>query len=119
MSTAPAQTNASNGVTAAHDLFALTDEQILEIQPDAQDVEIFGGERSDRMDPLRADLELLASETGKVAADDGGERRRNGEGADDGLKAVATTADSRAQAAAATEPAVNADDAAPHWLAER
>jgi hypothetical protein len=33
-------TSPVNGASAAHDLFALTDEQILEIEPDAQDVEV-------------------------------------------------------------------------------
>lgn len=133
MSTAPMQTNTSNGASSAHDLFALTDEQILEIEPEAQDVEILGAERSDSMDPLREDLDLLAG------AADGVARRgeRNGEDAnrgasgreqseDDGLKAVATAANSTPNAPAntptgnaQTNPVGAGSDVAPKWLAER
>src|SRR5271170_7201461 len=90
MSTAPSHTNVGNGVTSPHDLFALTDEQILQIEPDAQDLEVFAGERSDRMDPLREDLELLTSNAQSSSTDSAA--RSNGKGADDGLKAVATNA---------------------------
>ena len=37
-------TAAANGESTAHDLFALTDEQILEIEPEAQDVELSNGQ---------------------------------------------------------------------------
>src|SRR5260370_25573378 len=33
-------TSGNNGESTPHDLFALTDEQILEIEPEAQDVEL-------------------------------------------------------------------------------
>jgi hypothetical protein len=40
----PAETTSSaNGASAAHELFALTDEQILEIEPEAQDVQVSSG----------------------------------------------------------------------------
>ena len=95
MSTAPVHTNMSNGASSAHELFALTDEQILQIEPDAEDIEVFSGERSDQMDPLREDLELLTSAAGKPIAD--GAARSNGKGSDDGLKAVATSANATAK----------------------
>jgi len=39
-------TAAANGESTLHDLFALTDEQILEIEPEAQDVELSDGQPS-------------------------------------------------------------------------
>src|SRR5271163_1177311 len=39
-STAPGETSRANGHAPLHDLFALTDEQILEIEPEAQDVTV-------------------------------------------------------------------------------
>ena len=36
--------SSGSGLSSAHDLFALTDEQILEIEPEAQDVEISGSQ---------------------------------------------------------------------------
>src|SRR5271168_743621 len=122
MSTALAHANTGNGATSAHDLFALTDEQILQIEPDAQDVEVFGGERSDRMDPLREDLELLASDAPNSSAE--GAARNNGKGPDDGLKAVATNAATSAKvsqsgdsaANSTANGAANANGEAPQWL---
>jgi hypothetical protein len=60
-STAPA---APNGATATPDLFALTDEQILEIAPDAQDVEV-----SDPppVSPAEAQLTTTTDTTAKTA----------------------------------------------------
>ena len=106
MTMAPTQTGISNGATAAYDLFALTDEQILQIEPDAQDIEILdGGERSDSMDPLREDLQLLAAsqaQQGSPHAQD----RANAKTTDDGLRAVATAANSTAQTASAANTSV-------------
>lgn len=118
MSAITAQVNVSNGVSSAHDLFALTDEQILQIEPDAQGLEVFGGERADHMDPLREDLELLASDAPQAGAD--GAARSNGKGSDDGLKAVAANAAAKvSQSDAAASSTANANGDAPQWLAER
>jgi hypothetical protein len=119
VSTAPTPANATNGVSSAHDLFALTDEQILEIAPDAQDVEVFGGERSDRMDPLREDLDLLASHAPSHRTDGPSAGPNQGQNTDDGLKGVAPTANATAQDSQPVDAATNANDAAPQWLAER
>jgi hypothetical protein len=124
MSTAPTPSGISNGATAVRDLFALTDEQILQIEPDARDVEAFGGERSDSMDPLRADLDLLASNL--PAADvpeNGGRQQSHHQGIDDGLKAGATSANGGAHNTSATNTSTDAASMAcgdaPAWLAER
>src|SRR5277367_5887372 len=124
MSTATAQTNTGNGATSAHDLFALTDEQILQIEPETQDLEVFDSERSDRMDPLREDLELLTSAVGQPIA----HRYERGDGKklDDGLKAVATNATTSAKvsrsadagANSAANGATHANGDAPQWLTE-
>jgi hypothetical protein len=42
--TSTATTAAMNGESSAHELFALTDEQILEIEPETQDVKLSGGQ---------------------------------------------------------------------------
>jgi hypothetical protein len=53
---------ASNGQSAVHELFALTDEQILEIEPEAQDVEVKSvaarpeAQREEKRDSLVASL---------------------------------------------------------------
>ena len=86
----------TNAATSAHELFALSDEQILQIDPDAQDGEMFGGERTDVHDPLREDLDLLAVGAPVDGSGDGRQGRRQGKGADDGLKAVATKATTKA-----------------------
>ena len=91
MNPAPTPNSTGNGVTSAHELFALTDEQILQIEPEAQDIEIFAGERSDALDPLREDLQLLVS------------------GAADGQTAAATNASTNAAPGAATSLAASAD----------
>ncbi len=119
--------NQRSGVAAAvsveslaQDLFALTDEQILEIAPEAQDVEVFGGERSDRLDPLREDLDLLALDARQPSANDA--ERHNDESSDDGLKAVATTANPTANTTAQNaqaDPLAIGTDVAPTWLTER
>jgi hypothetical protein len=131
MTTATTQESASNGVTAAHELFALTDEQILQIEPDAQDVEVFGGERSDSTDPLREDLALLTSAAEDRRPGVSGREPRDDRRSDDGLKAVATTANATtadaaaqttkatAQSSPATGAASNTSGEAPQWLAER
>jgi hypothetical protein len=107
----------SNG-TAEQDLFALTDEQILQIEPDAQDIEVFAGERSDSADPLREDLDLLTS---------GAAHRHQEHGiakpADEGRKAEATSTNAAVNAVtqASTSPntASSSSAEAPQWLAER
>ena len=43
-STASTESSGSNGHTQLHELFALTDEQILQIDPEPQDVEVAGAE---------------------------------------------------------------------------
>jgi hypothetical protein len=108
-----------NSAAATNELFALTDEQILQIEPNAQEAEVFGGERSDRMDPLREDLELLASDATVGAAEDGGRVPSNRNGSDDGLKAVAATANANAQTSSSTGAVTDTSAAAPQWLAER
>jgi hypothetical protein len=123
MSTAIPQANKSNGTSSARDLFALTDEQILQIVPDARDIEVFDGERSDSADPLREDLELLASGTAHSRADHRQQEQGNTKTADEGLNPVATitgtnAAETNAQNASANSGlAGNAE--APQWLAER
>lgn len=109
----------NNGGASARDLFALTDEQILQIEPDAQDVEVFGAERSDPMDPLREDIALLtsASENGRPGV--GAEEHSKQQKSQDGLKAVATTANTNAQTSPATGAVGDASGEAPHWLVER
>jgi len=128
MATELIQASPTNGTSTAHDLFALTDEQILQIEPDAQDIEIFVPERSDQMDPLRQDLDLLASDLRNDRSDTRAAGQSNGQNqnTDDGLKAVATNAAEQnarpGNAAAPTEPANAAQGAsgeAPQWLAER
>src|SRR5437660_12459768 len=39
--------SSGNGASTPHDLFVLTDEQILEIEPEAQDVQVAGGQLPD------------------------------------------------------------------------
>ena len=39
-STSPSESSRANGQSHPHDLFMLTDEQILEIEPEAPDVEV-------------------------------------------------------------------------------
>ena len=118
MNTASTQTGTSNGAAAAQDLFALTDEQILQIEPDAQDVEVFGGERSDSADPLREDLALLTSvsEDGRAGVNGGEQSHQT---SDDGLRAVATTTNAAAQTSPAAGAVTNASGEVPQWLAER
>ena len=41
-SVAPSEPSRANGHTQLHDLFVLTDEQIFEIEPEAQDVTVSG-----------------------------------------------------------------------------
>jgi hypothetical protein len=122
MSTATAQTNTGSGAASAHDLFALTDDQILQIEPEAQDLETFAAERSDRMDPLREDLELLASDAPNLHAN-GATPSSNGKRSDDGLTAGARSANETtnilplADSAASGSAAANGE--APQWLTER
>src|SRR5271155_3600805 len=118
MNTASTQTGTSNGAAAAQDLFALTDEQILQIEPDAQDIEVFGGERSDSADPLREDLALLTSvsEDGRAGVNGGAQSHQT---SDDGLRDVATTTNAAAQTSPAAGAVTNASGEVPQWLAER
>ena len=124
---APAQTSVNHGATSARDLFALTDEQILQIEPTAQDAEMFTGERTDAHDPLREDLDLLTAGAPIDRQDDVPPLRSRGENADDGLKAVARDADLATQHASATSASTNASTnptsmvsgEPPTWLAQR
>ena len=121
------QTSGNNGATSARDLFALTDEQILQIEPDTEVVEAFAGERTDVHDPLREDLDLLTARATANAQDDVRFHQRDGVGSNDGLKAVATNAtvatrDANANntGTSASTNAVSAGNAeAPAWLTER
>jgi hypothetical protein len=118
---------ATNRAASASDLFALTDEQILQIEPDAQDVEMFAGERTDAHDPLREDLDLLTAGAPIDVAEDGRQVQTNRKDADDGLKAVATDADAAARNANATNAPTSISTNStrmvsgepPKWLAER
>jgi hypothetical protein len=128
MNPAPTPNSSGNGATSAHELFALTDEQILQIEPDAQDIEIFAGERSDPLDPLREDLDLLVS---GAPAQPAAATAAVPTGTTTGAAAVAATnADtnavvatqnpSTANAANASATSANtANDAPPAWLAAR
>jgi hypothetical protein len=91
----PSETSNSNGASTLHDLFALTDEQILEIEPEAQDVQVSESQ------PL-----AHAEEPPRVAA--ANENRR--------LEAGAT---STSQASNAAQPANAEATLPPQWLAER
>jgi hypothetical protein len=125
------QTSGNNGSTSARDLFALTDEQILQMEPDAQDVETFAGERTDRMDPLREDLDLLDSAALTRAPDGVRSHETDGANANDGPKAVPTNTSHSAEVAgrgsstaesSTTAPANVArveSTEAPAWLTER
>src|ERR1700722_12552550 len=120
---APAQTSVNHGATSARDLFALTDEQILQITPDAQDAEIFAGERTDAHDPLREDLDLLTAGAPIDRQDDIYPHRSQGTSTDDGLKAVTTDANFATQHASATSASTNSTSMVsgepPTWHAER
>jgi hypothetical protein len=123
MSTASTQPGTGNGASSAQELFALTDEQILQIEPEAQDVEIRASERTDALDPLREDLNLLAG------AGDGDDRQRETRRAsadkDDGRKAPAAKADGEADPQTAPSSLADRVEMAntlqtpPAWLAER
>lgn len=114
-----AHSGSSSLASQTADLFALTDEQILEIVPDAQDVEVFAGERSDSADPLREDLDLLASNAPSQRTDGPSAGPSKGQNTDDGRKSVAPAPDAPAPDAQPADAATNANDAAPPWLAER
>jgi hypothetical protein len=120
---APAQTSINHGASSARDLFALTDEQILQIEPDPRDAEIFAGERTDAHDPLREDLDLLTAGAPVDRQDDIYPHRSQGKSTDDGLKAVATNADLATQHASATSASTNPTSMVsgepPKWLAQR
>lgn len=116
----------SAAISSAADLFALTDEQILQIEPDVQDVEVFAAERSDSADPLRADLDLLASGTLADTAENG--RRHSATQASENSTANANGpthqsatngANTAASTTAATDSARTAATEAPAWLAAR
>jgi hypothetical protein len=125
MSTSLAQTSTANGTTSAQELFALTDEQILQIAPDGHDgtdvlfAEGFAGERSDPMDPLREDLELLAADAGKSARENRATAQRKA-AADADRNGEASQAAVKENAGARPGAADNnASAVAPAWLAER
>lgn len=106
------------------DLFALTDEQILQIEPDAQDIEIFAGERSDALDPLREDLALLVSSAAdgqSVEASNVVTNITKGvtAAADTNVLAGAQNSTAANPANATTNSASTANDAPPAWLAAR
>lgn len=115
-----AHSGLSSVASQTADLFALTDEQILQIEPDAQDVELFGGERSDRMDPLREDLDLLAAPAANAASN---ADRVSGHdpvtGAQNDSPANASARNARPRADAPENIATNSDGQAPKWLADR
>jgi hypothetical protein len=60
-SVAPIETSRTNGHTQLHDLFVLSDEQILEIEPEAQDVTATG-------DVAQGDSRAVVSSTADAAA---------------------------------------------------
>ena len=104
----------ANGTASSGDLFALTDEQILQIEPDAaQDVEVFGGERTDTHDPLREDLDLLSPAKNTATNTEGNGQIRAPQVEPD-TKVAAATANSQLSPAT-----VDSLGAAPAWLAER
>jgi hypothetical protein len=111
-----------NGETSAHDLFLLSDEQILEIEAEAQDIEIADVYLDDAD---RAVLVAPASlPAGLDRASDGENRRLEAGATDVGL--TADQADEGAHAAeslpaTSQQPQVTGDDASvpPQWLADR
>jgi hypothetical protein len=112
----------TNGETSAHDLFLLSDEQILEIEAEAQDIEIADVYLDDAD---RAVLVTPASLPAELDRASGGENRRLEAGATDGGLA-ADQADEGVHAAesiAATsrQPQVTGHDVSvpPQWLVDR
>src|SRR5260370_16457866 len=113
----------TNGTTALHDLFVLTDEQILEIEPEAQDVTVSTDSRPLARDPWplireenaheqaqarRATPAVISSEARNLSssdmADEAAQARRDSsspsaprnDGAEQGVdNAVGTTRESR------------------------
>ena len=97
MSSAP--TTPENGTSSLHDLFALTDEQILEIEPEPQDVELKGTTTGTDAPP-RVERDSSVAEPARNNVANTGSR-----------DAAATRHDARA---ASPDPNVP-----PQWLAER
>jgi len=95
----------ANGHSSAHELFALTDEQILEIGPEAQDLEI-SGEHQPTREQEAALVAPASLPAGSAAASQDGNRR---------LEAGATqTPQSEAPAA---QPGMAVPQEPPPWLA--
>jgi hypothetical protein len=107
----------STGATAARDLFALTDEQILQIEPEAQDVEVFAGERTDSADPLREDLNLLSPPASNDRSSVADSRGQNSTLAGNTATSVATVKPPTQNSE--TDAATNSSAEVPAWLTER
>ena len=110
--------SSTNGQSAAHELFTLTDEQILEIEPEAQDIDVSDGPRSaNGSTGTKADSSASAANAASARNDNFAE-------ADRGLaEANRPEKDSSHQAPLADargKPSTNHVDAEPpKWLAER
>jgi hypothetical protein len=100
------ETPHANGGSTLHDLFALTDEQILEIEPEAQDVQVSESQATaSGEDSSREAHPSLPAGSARAAAD---EHRR--------LEAGAT---STSQSSNAAQPVSAEATPPPQWLAER
>jgi hypothetical protein len=101
---APSETSNVNGASTLHDLFALTDEQILEIEPEAQDVEVserqptITGEDASRVAPPSLPAGFAAANDNRLQE---------------------TGAASAAPASNAARPLNSEATQPPNWLAEK
>jgi hypothetical protein len=111
-STSTTTANSTNGQSTAHDLFALTDEQILEIEPEAQDIDVGDGARAANGPAgTKADSSALApAQVGASARNDNIVQADRGVANAD-RPGESTSHQSPATSHAAAEP--------PKWLAER
>jgi hypothetical protein len=97
----------ANGQTALHDLFALTDEQILEIEPEAQDVQLCGSTR--------------ASEVSPDAQADSSDQAAGGATRNDDAATTAHTSQNAPNKSSHESPVTSHQQSAtpPKWLADR
>jgi hypothetical protein len=98
------ETSNANGASTLHDLFALTDEQILEIEPEAQDVEVSERQPAATMDDSSR-VAPASLPAGSAAANDN--------------RLHETGAVSAAPASNAAQPLNSEATQPPNWLAEK
>ena len=115
----PTSVAPANGTSTMHDLFALSDEQILEIEPDAQDVDITDvsldeADRAVLVAPASCRLRRRRSRTRAGWSRATSEASRSPEGADRNA-----TLDANRLANDAAPSAGRSSSTPPQWLAER